>query len=79
MTRIVVIAYKPKPGKAAALKELTKTHVLRLKAEGLVTSREAVIIEAANSTVIEVFEWQSAELNLQLIKSGAAFVVTSVR
>ncbi|MDB5091361.1 MAG: hypothetical protein JWR09_5355 [Mucilaginibacter sp.] len=55
------MAYKPKPGKAEALKELAKTHVPRLKKEGLVTDREAVIMESADGTIIEVFEWLSAE------------------
>jgi quinol monooxygenase YgiN len=61
MGRIVIVAYKPKPGKAEALKELTKTHVPRLKKEGLVTDREAVIMETADGTIIEVFEWLSAD------------------
>jgi len=61
MGRIVIVAYKPKPGKAEALKELAKTHVPRLKKEGLVTDREAVIMETADGTIIEVFEWLSAE------------------
>ncbi|MDP9081621.1 MAG: hypothetical protein M3O71_29770 [Bacteroidota bacterium] len=61
MGRIVIVAYKPKPGKAEALKELTKSHVPRLKAEGLVTDREPVIVETADGTIIEVFEWRSAE------------------
>jgi quinol monooxygenase YgiN len=58
---IVIVAYKPKPKKATALKELTKTHVQRLKNEGLVTDRAAVIMEAADGTVIEVFEWISQD------------------
>jgi hypothetical protein len=61
MGRIVIVAYKPKPGKAGALKELTKTHVARLHKEGLVTDREPIIVEAADGTIIEVFEWLSAE------------------
>ena len=61
MGSIVIVAYKPKPGKAGALKVLTKTHVPRLKKEGLVTDRAAVIMEAADGTVIEVFEWLSQE------------------
>ena len=61
MGRIVIVAYKPKPGKAEALKELTKSHVPRLKAEGLVTDRKPVIMETADGTIIEVFEWLSAE------------------
>jgi len=61
MGRIVIVAYKPKPGKAEALKELAKTHVPRLLREGLVTNRTPVIVEAADGTIIEVFEWLSAE------------------
>ena len=61
MGRIVIVAYKPKPGKAEALKELTKTHVQRLKMQGLVTDRAPVIMETTDGTVIEVFEWLSAE------------------
>jgi quinol monooxygenase YgiN len=61
MGRIVIVAYKPKPGKGEALKELTKTHVPRLKAERLVTDRETIIMEAADGTIVEVFEWLSAE------------------
>jgi hypothetical protein len=61
MGRIVIVAYKPKPGKAEALKELTKNHHPRLKAEGLVTDRAATIMEAADGTIIEVFEWLSAD------------------
>jgi hypothetical protein len=54
---IVIVGYKPKPGKAKALKELTHTHVPRLKHEGLVTDRKAVIMDAADGTIVEVFEW----------------------
>ena len=61
MGRIVIVAYKPKPGKAGALKELTKTHVARLKKEGLVTDRVPVIMETADGTIVEVFEWLSPE------------------
>ena len=61
MGRIVIVAYKPKAGKAEALKELTKTHVSRLLKEGLVTTRAPVIMEAADGTIVEVFEWLSDE------------------
>jgi hypothetical protein len=61
MGSIVIVAYKPKPGKAEVLKALTKTHVPRLKKEGLVTDREAIMMKAADGTIIEVFEWLSDE------------------
>ena len=61
MGRIVIVAYKPKQGKAAALKELSKTHYQRLKNEGLVTDRQPVLAETADGTIVEVFEWLSPE------------------
>jgi len=61
MGRIVIVAYKPRPGKSEALKELTKTHVPRLLKAGLVTTREPVIMEAADGTIVEIFEWLSDE------------------
>ena len=71
---IVIVGYKPKAGKAGALKELTKTHVARLRTEGLVTDREPVIMEAADGDIVEVFEWlseeaiRSAHTNPQVLK-----------
>jgi quinol monooxygenase YgiN len=61
MGRIVIVGYKPKPGKAEVLKALMRTHVPRLRAEGLVTAREPILMEARDGTVVEVFEWESEE------------------
>jgi hypothetical protein len=61
MGRTVIVGYKPKPGKEAALKELMKTHLPRLKQEGLVRDKESYIMEAADGTIVEVFEWLSDE------------------
>jgi quinol monooxygenase YgiN len=69
MGRITIVAYKPKPGKAEELKALAKTHVQRLKKEGLVTDREPVIMEAADGTIVEVFEWLSDEAIAQAHKN----------
>jgi hypothetical protein len=79
MGYIVIVAYKPKLGSAEALKALTKTHVPRLKHEGLVTDREAIIMEAGDGTIIEVFEWlsdeaiQKAHTNQQVLKMWAEY------
>src|SRR6266852_5695040 len=51
MGRIVIVGYKPKPGKAEALRSLASTHIQRLRAEGLVTPREAIIMEASDGTI----------------------------
>jgi len=60
-SRIVVVAYKPLPGKYAALEMLTSTHHARLFSEGLVTNRTPLTFVAADQTVIEIFEWVSKE------------------
>ncbi len=59
--RIVIAGYKPKPGKEAELKALMNTHLPRLRAEGLVTDRESIIMQASDGTILEVFEWASNE------------------
>lgn len=61
MGHTVIVGYKPKPGKEEALKELMKTHLPILKQEGLVRDKESYIMEAADGTIVEVFEWLSAE------------------
>lgn len=57
--RIVVVAYRPKPGKAEALKKLIVDHVATLRAQKLVTDREPITMVASDGTVVEVFEWAS--------------------
>jgi hypothetical protein len=59
--RIVIVAYKPLPGKYAALEALVSTHHARLFKEGLVTNRPPVTIVGADQTIIEIFEWVSKE------------------
>jgi len=61
MGKIVIVGYKPKPGKNEALKALMLTHLPRLKQEGLVTDRESIIMEAEDGTIVEVFEWISED------------------
>lgn len=60
-SRIVVVAYKPLPGKNADLEALTSSHHARLLKEGLVTNRPPVTLKAADETIIEIFEWVSKE------------------
>lgn len=71
MGQIVIVAYKPKPGKADDLKSLVKNHVTRLSNEGLVTLREPAIMETAEGVIIEMFEWLSAEA-IQMAHSNPA-------
>ncbi len=60
-SRMVVVGYKPKPGKEEALESLMKTHLPRLRNEGLVTERESMLMKSKDGTIIEVFEWKSKE------------------
>ena len=62
MSGVVVIAcYRPKPDREQALLALTRTHVPRLRAAGLATDREPMILVAEDGTVVEVFEWVSQD------------------
>jgi quinol monooxygenase YgiN len=58
---IVIVAYRPKPGKENELLELVRTRVPTLCREGLVTNREPTIMRARDGTVVEVSEWKSQE------------------
>lgn len=61
MPRIVIVGYRPKPGKAEELDALMRTHLPILQQQGLATNRPSYLMKAADGTVIEVFEWVSEE------------------
>ena len=56
---VVIVAYRPKPGKEAELLELVRARVPTLRKEGLVTGRVPVMMRAKDGTIIEVSEWKS--------------------
>lgn len=60
---VVIVAYRPKPGKEAALLELMRTHVPILREEGLATSREPIVCQSRDGTVVEVFEWEAGGID----------------
>jgi quinol monooxygenase YgiN len=59
--RIVIVGYKPLPGKEKALLDLMKNHVARLRKEGLVSDREPILMQAKSGVIIEIFGWKSPE------------------
>ena len=61
MGHVSIVCYRPKPGKEAQLLELTRQHIPILRAQGLVTDREPYLMRAADGTLVEVFEWKSAD------------------
>lgn len=54
---LVIVAYRPRPGKADALLQLTREHVPILRAEGLASERAVIAGQASDGTIVEVFEW----------------------
>src|SRR5205807_2068407 len=58
---IVIVAYRPKPGKEKELLELVRSRVPTLKKENLVTDRAPTMMRARDGTIIEVSEWKSRE------------------
>jgi quinol monooxygenase YgiN len=58
---IVIVAYRPKPGKESETLDLVRSRVPTLRKEGLVTDRSPIIMRARDGTIIEVSEWKSQE------------------
>ena len=77
--QLVIVAYKPKPGKEEALHLLMREHYSILKQQDLVTDRTPVMMQAKDGTVIEVFGWkskaaiESAHTNAAVLKMWAEY------
>jgi quinol monooxygenase YgiN len=56
---IVIVAYRPKPGRESETLDLVRSRVPALRKEGLVTHRAPTIMRACDGTIIEVSEWKS--------------------
>ena len=61
MEKIVIVGYRPIPGKESALEELMKSHWNVLNEEGLVSDRKSIICKANDGTIVEVFGWKSED------------------
>src|SRR5436309_8254553 len=58
---VVIVAYRPKPGKEKELLDLVRNRVPTLRKENLVTDRQPTIMRARDNTIVEVSEWKSRE------------------
>lgn len=58
MGDMVIVAYRPKPGREEDLLALTREHVPALRRLGLATERPALAMRAKSGDVVEVFEWR---------------------
>jgi quinol monooxygenase YgiN len=61
MGQVVIVAFRPKEGADGRLLALIRDHVPILRGEGLATDREPVVLKAADGTLVEIFEWVSAQ------------------
>ncbi|HEY8020857.1 MAG TPA: hypothetical protein VIH93_07135 [Thermoanaerobaculia bacterium] len=61
MAVMVIVAYRPRPGKESLLLELTREHVPILRGQGLATDRPDYAMRSADGTIVEVFEWRSKQ------------------
>ena len=61
MGLIVIACYRPKVGKEADLLAVVKDHLPILRSQNLVTDRAPITGRAKDGTIVEVFEWISAE------------------
>lgn len=57
MGRLVIVAFRPKPDKEAALLALVKAHAPRLRDLGLATERAVTVMRNGEGVLLEVFEW----------------------
>jgi quinol monooxygenase YgiN len=61
MERIVIVVYRPKKGKEEKLLQVINDHMPVLQRQGLITDRKPIVMRAKDKSIIEVFEWKSAE------------------
>ena len=57
MGDVVIVGYKPKPGKDSELLGLVREHVPYLRNLGLATERPPIALKSKDGTIVEIFEW----------------------
>ena len=61
MGRVVIVAYTPKTGKEQPLLAAVRKHLQVLQTGQFVTDKPAYVMRAGDGTIVEVFEWRSAQ------------------
>ena len=67
MGEMVIVAYRPKPGREAELLDLirgNRGHVRKLRELDLVTDRPALAMRNADGVIVEVFEWHEGAVEI---------------
>ena len=62
MGDMVIVAYRPKPGREADLLALAERHVSVLRRLGLATERPAAAMRGEDGVIVEVFEWEEGAI-----------------
>jgi quinol monooxygenase YgiN len=61
MGKLVIAAFRPKPGKTDLLRAVLRDHFPTLRSQDLISDRAPIVMEASDGTMVEVFEWRSDE------------------
>jgi quinol monooxygenase YgiN len=61
MGRITIAIYRPKKGKEQDLLKVVEDHMPVLQRENLITDRKPIVMQAADKSIVEVFEWKSSK------------------
>jgi hypothetical protein len=61
MGSFVICAFRPKAGMEQGLLEVVRDHMPTLRTQDLITDRSAYVMRASDGTILEIFEWKSAE------------------
>ncbi len=62
MGDMVIVAYRPRPGREADLLALAKQHVPVLRRLGLATDRPSTAMRGEDGVIVEVFEWEEGAI-----------------
>ena len=58
---VVICSYKPHEGHETEFVGLLEKHQPTLRAEGLITDREATFLKSKEGIYVEIFEWESED------------------
>jgi quinol monooxygenase YgiN len=61
MGHVVIAVYRPHSGREDDLLALVREHVPMLRGLGLATERPVMAMRARDGTIVEIFEWHSAQ------------------
>jgi hypothetical protein len=57
----VIALYRPFEGKEEEASAVVKSHFSTLREAGLVTEQEPLLLQSADGTFLEIFEWAGSE------------------